>query len=105
MLSIMPATIAHAHSGRGLVFDPINRPTPSPRSSTRNGRSANKIHQIEKGQQIFTITGLIATTALQAYNVAKAAIPTHESDDPCAKDASCAASRLQLRTCSCYKGP
>jgi hypothetical protein len=32
---------------------------------------SNQIHQIEQGQQIFTNTVKIATTALQAYNVAK----------------------------------
>jgi len=48
---------ARAQFGSGIVFDP-----------TQAGHAAT---QIEQGQQVFTNTVKIATTALQAYNVAK----------------------------------
>ena len=44
---------------------------PSRRSKTKRQSIANEVRQIEQGQQIFTNTVKIATTALQAYNVAK----------------------------------
>ena len=47
------------------------RATPLRRSNTKRQSIANEVQQIEQGQQIFTNTVKIATTALQAYNVAK----------------------------------
>jgi len=40
-------------------------------TSIKQRSIANEVRQIEQGQQIFTNTVKIATTALQAYNVAK----------------------------------
>ena len=48
---------AHAQFGSGIVFDPT--------------QAGHAVTQIEQGQQIFTNTVKIATTALEAYNVAK----------------------------------
>jgi hypothetical protein len=47
----------YAQFGSGIVFDPT--------------QAGHAVSQIEQGQQIFTNTVKIATTALQAYNVAK----------------------------------
>jgi hypothetical protein len=49
--------IARAQFGSGIVFDPT--------------QAGHAVSQIEQGQQIFTNTLKIATTAMQAYNVAK----------------------------------
>ena len=48
---------AHAQFGSGIVFDPT--------------QAGHAVTQIEQSRQIFTNTVKIATTALQAYNVAK----------------------------------
>jgi hypothetical protein len=48
---------AQAQFGSGIVFDPT--------------QAGHAVTQIEQGQQIFTNTAKIATTAVQAYNVAK----------------------------------
>lgn len=48
---------AHAQFGSGIVFDPT--------------QAGHAVTQIEQGQQIFTNTAKIATTAVQTYNVAK----------------------------------
>ena len=71
--SIMPATIAHAQFGSGIrILIPLNRLTPSPRSSsTKSGSISNQVQQIENGQQIFSNTVKIASTALQTYNQVK----------------------------------
>jgi hypothetical protein len=53
--ALQPAALAQF--GSGIVFDPT--------------QSGHAITQIEQGQQTFTNTVKIATTALQAYNVAK----------------------------------
>jgi hypothetical protein len=62
---------ANAQFGSGIVFDP----TQSAHAITQIGQEeqsiANQAQQIEQGQQIFTNTVKIATTALQAYNIAK----------------------------------
>jgi hypothetical protein len=49
--------IARAQFGSGIVLDPT--------------QAGHAVTQIEQGQQIFTNTAKIATTTLQAYNVAK----------------------------------
>src|ERR1700730_13268287 len=71
VLSIMPATIAHAQFGSGIVFDPTQSAHAITQIEHEERSIANEVHQIEQGQQIFTNTVKIATTALQAYNVAK----------------------------------
>ena len=48
---------AHAQFGSGIVFDPT--------------QAGHAVTQIEQSRQIFTNTVKIATTVLQAYNVAK----------------------------------
>jgi hypothetical protein len=55
--------IAHAQFGSGIVFDPVQ-------SGHAIVQIENEAQQIEQGQQIFTNTVKIASTALQAYNVA-----------------------------------
>src|ERR1700726_514548 len=70
-LSIMPATIAQAQFGSGIVFDPTQSAHAITQIEHEERSIANEVHQIEQGQQIFTNTVKIATTALQAYNVAK----------------------------------
>src|SRR6204780_1752685 len=71
MLSIVPATIAHAQFGSGIVFDPTQSAHAITQIEHEERSIANEAQQIEQGQQIFTNTVKIATTALQAYNVAK----------------------------------
>ena len=50
---------------------PRNRPTPLRQIEHEERSISNQVQQIEQGQQIFSNTVKIATTALQAYNVAK----------------------------------
>src|SRR6202049_931316 len=71
MLSIMPATIAHAQFGSGIVYDPTQSVHAIVQREHEERSISNQFQQIEQGQQIFTNTVKIATTALQAYNVAK----------------------------------
>src|ERR1700692_155304 len=71
MLSIMPATIAHAQCGSGIVYDPTQSAHAITQIEHEERSISNQVQQIEQGQQIFTNTVKIATTALQAYNVAK----------------------------------
>src|ERR1700730_13248594 len=71
VLSIMPATIAHAQFGSGIVFDPTQSAHAITQIEHEERSIANEAQQIEQGQQIFTNTVKIATTALQAYNLAK----------------------------------
>jgi hypothetical protein len=67
--ALQPA--AHAQFGSGVVFDPTQAGHAVTQIKNEEASIANEVHQIEQGQQIFTNTVKIATTALQAYNVAK----------------------------------
>ena len=62
---------AHAQFGSGIVFDPTQAGHAVAQIENEQRSIANEVRQIEQGQQIFTNTVKIATTALQAYNVAK----------------------------------
>src|ERR1700730_9451245 len=62
---------AHAQFGSGVVFDPTQAGHAVVQIENQERSIANEARQIEQGQQIFTNTVKIATTALQAYNVAK----------------------------------
>ena len=62
---------ANAQFGSGVVFDPTQAGHAVTQIKNEEASIANEVHQIEQGQQIFTNTVKIATTALQAYNVAK----------------------------------
>src|SRR5260370_10145347 len=64
-------TSAHAQFGSGVVFDPTQAGHAVTQIKNEEASIANEVHQIEQGQQIFTHTVKIPTTALQAYNVAK----------------------------------
>jgi hypothetical protein len=68
-LTFEPA--AHAQFGSGVVFDPTQAGHAVTQIENEEKSIANGIKQIQQGQQIFTNTVKIATTALQAYNVAK----------------------------------
>src|SRR5579863_9081193 len=63
--------LAHAQFGSGIVFDPTQAGHAVTQIENEQRSIANEVRQIEQGQQIFTNTVKIATTALQAYNVAK----------------------------------
>jgi hypothetical protein len=67
--ALQPA--AHAQFGSGVVFDPTQAGHAVTQIENEGKSIANEARQIEQGQQIFTNTVKIATTALQAYNVAK----------------------------------
>src|SRR6266404_3962440 len=67
--ALQPA--ANAQFGSGVVFDPTQAGHAVTQIKNEEASIANEVHQIEQGQQIFTNTVKIATTALQAYNVAK----------------------------------
>src|SRR6202163_42337 len=62
---------ANAQFGSGVVFDPTQAGHAVTQIENEQRSIANEARQIEQGQQIFTNTVKIATTALQAYNVAK----------------------------------
>src|SRR5712672_4576022 len=62
---------ANAQFGSGIVFDPTQAGHAITQIENEQRSIANEVRQIEQGQQIFTNTVKIATTALQAYNVAK----------------------------------
>src|SRR5258705_12051563 len=62
---------ANAQFGSGVVFDPTQAGHAVTQIEHEEQSIANEARQIEQGQQIFTNTVKIATTALQAYNVAK----------------------------------
>jgi len=62
--------IAHAQFGSGIVFDPTQSAHAVVQIEHEEQSIANQFQQIEQGQQIFSNTVKIATTALQAYNVA-----------------------------------
>ncbi len=63
--------LANAQFGSGIVFDPTQAGHAVTQIENEQRSIANEVRQIEQGQQIFTNTVKIATTALQAYNVAK----------------------------------
>src|ERR1700689_3265997 len=71
MLSIMPATIAHAQFGSGIVFDPTQSGHAIVQIEHEEQSISNQMQQIENGQQIFSNTVKIASTALQTYNQVK----------------------------------
>jgi hypothetical protein len=62
---------ANAQLGSGVVFDPTQAVHAVTQIENEEKSIANEALQIEQGQQIFSNTIKIATTALQAYNVAK----------------------------------
>src|ERR1700723_1882153 len=62
---------AHAQFGSGIVFDPTQSAHAVVQIEHEERSISNQFQQIEQGQQIFSNTVKIATTALQAYNVAK----------------------------------
>jgi len=64
------ATVAHAQFGSGVVYDPTQSVHAVVQIENEQKSIANEVQQIEQGQQIFSNTAKIATTALQAYNVA-----------------------------------
>ncbi len=67
--ALQPA--AHAQFGSGIVYDPTQSAHAVVQIEHEEQSISNQFQQIEQGQQIFTNTVKIATTALQAYNVAK----------------------------------
>jgi len=71
MLSILPATIAHAQFGSGIVYDPTQSAHAITQIEHEERSISNQIQQIENGQQIFSNTVKIANTALQTYNQVK----------------------------------
>jgi hypothetical protein len=62
---------AHAQFGSGIVYDPTQSAHAITQIEHEERSISNQVQQIEQGQQIFSNTVKIATTALQAYNVAK----------------------------------
>jgi hypothetical protein len=62
---------ANAQFGSGIVFDPTQSAHAITQIEHEEQSIANQAQQIEQGQKVFTNTVKIATTALQAYNVAK----------------------------------
>ncbi len=82
------APFAHAQFGSGVVFDPTQAGHAVTQIRNEEKSIANEVHQLEQGQQIFTNTVKIATTALQAYN---------PPDDARAQDALCAVSVSNFR--------
>ena len=71
MLSIIPATMAHAQFGSGIVYDPTQSAHAITQIEHEERSISNQVQQIENGQQIFSNTVKIANTALQAYNQVK----------------------------------
>jgi hypothetical protein len=70
-LAVAVQPFAHAQFGSGVVFDPTQAGHAVTQIENEEKSIVNQAEQIEQGQQIFTNTVKIATTALQAYNVAK----------------------------------
>jgi len=62
---------AQAQFGGGIVFDPTQAGHAVTQIENEERSIAHEVEQIQQGQQIFSNTVKIATTALQAYNVAK----------------------------------
>ena len=59
---------AHAQFGSGIVYDPTQSVHAVTQIANEERSIFNQFQQIEQGQQIFTNTVKIATTALQTYN-------------------------------------
>jgi hypothetical protein len=70
-LAVVVQPLAHAQFGSGIVYDPTQSAHAITQIEHEERSISNQFQQIEQGQQIFTNTVKIATTALQAYNVAK----------------------------------
>lgn len=70
-VTIATALPAHAQFGSGIVYDPTQSAHAAIQIEHEEQSISNQFQQIEQGQQIFTNTVKIATTALLAYNVAK----------------------------------
>jgi hypothetical protein len=64
--ALQPA--AHAQFGSGIVYDPTQSVHAVTQIEQQEQSISNQFQQIEQGQQIFTNTVKIATTALQTYN-------------------------------------
>jgi hypothetical protein len=62
---------ARAQFGSGIVYDPTQSAHAITQIEHEERSISNQFQQIEQGQQIFSNTVKIATTAIQAYNVAK----------------------------------
>jgi hypothetical protein len=62
------ATASHAQFGSGIVFDPTQSGHAIVQIEHEEQSMANQVQQIEQGQQIFSNTVKIASTALQTYN-------------------------------------
>ena len=62
------ATAAHGQFGSGIVYDPTQSAHAVVQIGHEEQSIANEAQQIEQGQQIFTNTVKIASTALQTYN-------------------------------------
>ena len=62
---------AHAQFGSGIVYDPTQSTHAITQIEHEERSISNQFQQIQQGQQIFSNTVKIATTALQTYNVAK----------------------------------
>jgi uncharacterized protein YktA (UPF0223 family) len=64
--ALQPAALAQF--GSGVVFDPTQSAHAVSQIKQQEQSISNQFQQIEQGQQIFTNTVKIATTALQTYN-------------------------------------
>src|SRR6202167_3224317 len=60
--------LSHAQFGSGIVFDPTQSGHAIVQIEHEEQSMANQVQQIEQGQQIFSNTVKIASTALQTYN-------------------------------------
>jgi len=69
-IGLLPALApaAHAQFGSGVVYDPTQSAHAVVQIEHEERSIANEVQQIEQGQQIFSNTLKIATTALQTYN-------------------------------------
>jgi len=84
MLSIMPATIAHAQFGSGIVYDPTQSAHAITQIEHEERSISNQIQQIENGQQIVSNTVKIASILLgypkdRIFNVSKTKIANAET--------------------------
>ncbi len=78
--ALQPA--AHAQFGPASSSILRSRSMPSRRSNNEEQSISNQFQQIEQGQQIFTNTVKIATTALQTYNTVMQQYQPLPPDDP-----------------------
>jgi len=69
-LTVALQPVARAQFGSGVVYDPTQSVHAITQIEHEEQSISNQFQQIEQGQQIFSNTVKIATTALQAYNVA-----------------------------------